>query len=139
MGHSNCKCCSGGHHSKGSCCGGGSSCGCGCSSCGCGGGSCGCGCHQKSCCSEGSCCDYAENFLALADEAWMEVLKDKIKEHILSNDQKINEIAKIVAEANCERWKKKMACDHCCDSYEDKLSALFESCCNTNKQQQQKK
>ncbi|MFI5344211.1 MAG: hypothetical protein ACHQUC_08330, partial [Chlamydiales bacterium] len=69
------------------------------------------------------------------DLAWMEVLKEKIKEHILANDKKINELAKIVAEANHKRWMhkidKKKCCDQaeqCCSDYQDQLCKLFSSC-----------
>lgn len=85
---------------------------------------CCCGSHHDSC-GNGSHheeCDWAESFLELADEAWMEVLKEKIKDHIrTSSDKKLTELAAIVAEANCERWKKKMEKESCCATYEKKL------------------
>ena len=74
-------------------------------------------------------CDYAEHFLEIADEAWIEVLKERIKDHIRKNDPKIDEIARIVAEANNEKWKKKISSHKCCENYEHQLHEIFESCC----------
>lgn len=78
-------------------------------------------------------CDWAASFLELADEAWMEVLKEKIKEYILKDDKKITELAAIVSEANCERWKKKMEKEKCCDTYQQKLNACFNSGCSDSR------
>ena len=68
--------------------------------------------------------------------AWAEVLKEKIKEHIKNSDSKIDQLAKIVAEANHQRWKHKMEkekcyAEHevCCEDFEDQLYELF-SCCD---------
>lgn len=74
-------------------------------------------------------CDFAQRFLEIADEAWIEVLKEKIKENIRKNDPKIDEIARIVAEANNEKWKKKTSSHKCCENYEHQLHAIFENCC----------
>lgn len=79
-------------------------------------------CHEHSHADE---CCYTQSFLDLADEAWMEVLKDKIKEHILANDRRINELAGIIAEANHERWKKKMEDENCNETYKEKLHNFF--------------
>lgn len=84
--------------------------------------SCGCGCQEH------SSCDKGKAFLDLADEAWMEVLKEKIKEHIRANDKHIQELAVIVSEANHARWKRKMEKEKCSQSYEEKLADLFCSC-----------
>jgi hypothetical protein len=74
---------------------------------------CHCACHlDQACHQEGH--NHAEEmkaeyFLALADEAWEEVLKDKIKEYILQtqNDPMLK-LAKLVAEGNHQRWRTKM-------------------------------
>lgn len=94
--------------------------GCGCKSCGCHSSACGC----KSCCESE---DKAKKLLAIADMAWMEVLKDKIKEHILSTDKKIDEMAKIVAQTNHDRWAHKMAKKQCMEHYEESLSQLLDA------------
>jgi hypothetical protein len=57
--------------------------------------------------------DCLQNFLELADQAWMEVLKEKIKEHILATKgAHLKELAKIISEANQKRWQNKIAAKH---------------------------
>lgn len=86
-----------------------------CSSC--------CGHHHE----HESCCHshhkkYSDNLLALADEAWMELLKDKIKADILSTSGKqLEQLAKIVSEANHARWKYKMQEMGNLEDFESKL------------------
>lgn len=104
-----------------------------------------CGDHCSSCCSSHhdhhGCCGEghhhhhevsgSEAFLELADEAWMEVLKEKIKAHIVANDTRLNDLAKIIAEANHCRWKMKMASKHGCDDFKQRLHDFFGSdCCD---------
>jgi len=51
----------------------------------------------------------ANYFLELADEAWEEILKDKIKEYILkTQNERMDNLAKVVAEGNAKRWKNRM-------------------------------
>lgn len=46
----------------------------------------------------------------MADEAWMEVLKEKIKAQVIAlNGKNLDELAKVVAETNNARWKAKMS------------------------------
>jgi hypothetical protein len=112
-------------------------CPCGClGSCSClTGGSCS---SEGSCSSQGgsSCCsgtyhsedkhDFAHQLLELADAAWMEVLKEKIKENIrTSSDKNLDELAKIISETNKERWQRKMAKKKACESYKEKLASFF--------------
>lgn len=123
----------------------GSSGGCGCQSCSCschkkemgyGGHSCGCGskgCGCQGLCKQGS-CDYAAKFLELADQAWMEVLKEKIKEHIKSNAKNMDELARLISEANHERWQKKMENKQCTGGYEEKLREFFHMSCQAQGQ-----
>lgn len=103
MGHDCHGSCSSGSSSQ-SCCSHGScstdhssvkgGCGCGCSSCH-------CSCHQQG--------KYADQLLHLADEAWMEILKEKIKEEIrLNAGEQMTQLAKLVSAANHARWKDKM-------------------------------
>ena len=112
-------------HSQSSCSKGG----CGCHG---GSGSCPCSCHQKgsTCGSEVSSHSHSEKFLELADQAWMEVLKEKIKENIRSNAKHLDELAGIIAEANHERWKKKMDTKKCCGNFEEKLNHFFGQTCS---------
>lgn len=89
---------------------------------------CGCQCHVKqeeSCHSEGK-GEFAHCLLEAADEAWMEVLKDKIKEHILATqNERMTELAKIVSEGNSQRWKNKMEKKHGCMEFKEKLGRFF--------------
>jgi hypothetical protein len=97
---------------------------------------CCCPCHkheevcEESC--EASCPDeekhegYMEYFLEAADCAWMEVLKDKMKEHILSTQgDRLAELAKIVSEGNSQRWKFKMEKKHACKDFAERLCQFF--------------
>lgn len=72
--------------------------------------------------------DYNHIFLELADCAWMEVLKDKIKDHILATkSDKMTELARIISEANTKRWKHKMEKERCCHDFKSELSCFFAS------------
>ncbi len=78
------------------------------------------GCGEKECHS-------SHPFLELADCAWMEVLKEKIKEHILATDkERMTELAKIISECNQQRWKNKMGKKRHCKDFEEKLCGFFE-------------
>lgn len=96
-------------------------------------------CHQGHCChhhhgEENSChqeghseCGFAEQLLEMADEAWMEVLKEKIKGHILATKgAHLDKLAKLVAESNEEKWKNKMVKHHGCENYKQKLKEFFQ-------------
>lgn len=136
-------------HDQSSCCGSNCSCGCqskGCScschksQCGCqtscGGGSCGNECQSESC-HPG--CNYAQKFLELADHAWMEVLKEKIKENIQANSKNMDELARLISEANHEKWQKKMEDKKCCGSFEERLGEFFNQACQQSCQNQKQK
>jgi hypothetical protein len=115
--------------SQGSCCSGHKSCGCGSSGCG-------CGCQKKECGCKKEGCHAAEKFLALADCAWMEVLKEKIKENIKANDSHLDDLARLISETNHQRWQKKMQEKDCCGSFEEKLAEFFGQACHTKGQGQ---
>lgn len=111
--HCNCKCglsgCSSGH-SQGVC------------SC--------CGHHECSCkqghAHEHDHADFSQQLLEMADAAWMEVLKDKMKEHIKkSSGEQLDQLAGIVAEANKVRWKNKMANHKVCSDYKERIHGFF--------------
>lgn len=122
--HDHSCCSSGGCQSKGCSCSCHKSCGSHSSCCESKG--CGCGCQ----CKQGS-CDYAAKFLELADQAWIEVLKEKIKEHIQSNAKNMDELARLISEANHERWQKKMENKQCTGGFEEKLRDFFHMSCQT--------
>lgn len=93
----------------------------------------GCCCGQKHECAEsheqkGSCC-CAEKFLAIADEAWKEVLKDKIKAKILAKKgEHMEQLADLIATINGEKWKHKISERLKSDEYKEKLKEFFSSC-----------
>lgn len=90
---------------------------------------------ESSCCQQTSCCEghshhhhhkYSEELLALADEAWMEVLKEKIKDEIRkTSSQHLDAMAKTVADANHQRWKFKMDQKREIDDFEAHLHDLL--------------
>jgi len=62
----------------------------------------------------------------MADEAWMCLLKDKIKQKIESlSGEHLSELADIVATSNHKRWSDKMAASDAVDDYEDKIAEFF--------------
>ncbi len=78
------------------------------------GSACSCGCHSHcpSCHHEGD-AGYAKQLLQIADEAWKEVVKEKIKEEIRKkSDAHLTQLAKVVADANQSHWVSKMQAHH---------------------------
>lgn len=70
--------------------------------------------------------DFAHLLLEMADEAWMEVLKEKIKEQIVATSgPHLTELAKLVADSNKMRWKHKMASQKACADYTQKMHDYF--------------
>jgi hypothetical protein len=62
----------------------------------------------------------------MADEAWMCLLKDKIKQKIEGlSGAHLNELADLVANANHKRWSDKMASKDQCEEYEDRVADFF--------------
>lgn len=93
-------------------------------------GSCGCGnrIHPHYHNSEGS-CHCAEKFLEVADEAWKEVLKEKIKAKIIAKKgEHIEKLAEIIAIANGEKWKHKISAKTKCNEFKENLKEFFSSC-----------
>lgn len=67
-------------------------------------------------------------FLEVADEAWMEVLKEEIKKHIWETQgDRMKELAKIVSETNSHRWKNKMEKKRGCQEFKEKICGFFDS------------
>lgn len=99
--------------------------------------SCGPHSHEDSCCShhhhkDDDCCheDFAKELLKVADCAWMELLKEKIKKEIETNcGEQLAQIAKVVADTNGSRWEHKLALTKTQSDYKEKLKNIF--CCNT--------
>ncbi|WP_128130961.1 hypothetical protein [Legionella sainthelensi] len=93
---------------------------------------CSCPCHfQHEECHDDHCDHHtheikANYFLELADEAWEEVLKEKIKEYILDtqNNQMIK-LAKIVAEGNNQRWQNRVERKQDYNDFMDEIRKFF--------------
>lgn len=76
------------------------------------------------------CCDMPDKLLALADEAWMEVLKDKIKAEIVKKSgAELDKVAALVAETNCAKWSHMVQGKMKCEEYKDKLKGLLTAAC----------
>ena len=70
--------------------------------------------------------DFACDLLEIADEAWMCLLKDKIKEQILAtNGKHLDELAKLISESNNSRWKLKMAKKTNVEEFRTKIHTFF--------------
>lgn len=96
----------------------GCSCGCDCG-CNCGCSNCNCGCES----------DCRENFYEVADEAWVEVLKEKIKTKILQyKGDHMEKLAEMIAKANGERWKNKISGKMKNEEFKEKLKEFFSAC-----------
>lgn len=109
------------------CCSNESNCNCSCHS---QGHPCCCPCHTKhaECFDEHECSAEAKAnyFLEIADEAWEEVLKEKIKEYLLKNqNDHMNKLAKIVAEGNNHRWRNRMEKKQGCMEFQEELCQFF--------------
>lgn len=98
-------------------------------------GSCNCGCsehshnhhHHHHNGDDGGHC--AEKFLKLADEAWKEVLKEKIKEKIIAKrEEHMEKLAEIIAKANGEKWKSIISSKMKCNEFKDNIKEFFSSC-----------
>ncbi len=89
-------------------------------------------CHESAGQSASSeCCEIPEKLLCLADEAWRELLKDKIKQEIQkAAGPKLDSLAKLVAETNHRRWthqiQGKIKCDEYKQQVKDALISLTE-------------
>jgi hypothetical protein len=71
-----------------------------------------------------------ERLLALADEAWMELLKEKMKAEIeKTNGAHMSEVAKLVVEANCAKWGNMIQAKMKCNEYKESLRALMTGGC----------
>jgi|LakMenE01Jun11ns_1017448.scaffolds.fasta_scaffold9632428_2 hypothetical protein len=70
--------------------------------------------------------DFAAELLELADCAWMEVLREKIKDHITKTHGKhLDKLAQLVSETNNERWKLKMSKEKGRENFHEELRRFF--------------
>jgi hypothetical protein len=88
-------------------------------------------CHtHDSCCHENEedRCEFSEQLLEMADEAWMELVKEKIKEQIqATSGKKLDELAKLVNETNHERWGEFFAEKRTTENFKSRLREYFHS------------
>lgn len=69
---------------------------------------------------------FSDELLALADEAWMEVVKEKIKKQIEeTTGAHLDKLAQLVSTANHQKWNSKLALMKAKEEYEAKLSDYF--------------
>jgi hypothetical protein len=89
--------------------------------------------HQHECCCHHACaCEchkkhkYYDELLALADDAWMEVLKDLIKEDIIKKSgDHLKQLAELVSQTNHKRWSAKMEEKSTTEHFQDELKQLM--------------
>lgn len=68
---------------------------------------------------------YSDDLLEIADEAWMEVVKEKIKEEIRQHaGEHISKLAKLVAQTNHTRWTNILGEKRNLEEYENNLRNL---------------
>ncbi len=95
-------------------------------------------CNDNTCCTTNDetqcdsageeCCTMHETLLELADEAWYEAVKDRIRKEIdASCGEKLDELAKIVTEANQCRWQHKIGGKVKENAYKTRIREFFES------------
>jgi len=90
-----------------------------------------CHAHHHHCCSEHEHDDFYAQLIEMADEAWMEVLKCKIKEEIKNKTgTHLDELAKIVSDANHYRWKHKMEARKGGGDFKEKVRNFFDRTSN---------
>ena len=71
-------------------------------------------------------CNMPEKLLKLADEAWFELLKEKIKGRIQQTcDEKMNKLAELVADTNQQRWIHMIQGKMKCEEYKESIKDLF--------------
>ncbi len=85
-----------------------------------------CDAHHHHCCGHHEHEDFYEQLIEMADQAWMEVLKGKIKDQIISSSGKhLDKLAKIVSESNHSRWKNKLANKKGMQTFKDEVRDFF--------------
>lgn len=71
--------------------------------------------------------DFATKVLAMADEAWEELLMEKIKARIeKQSGNHLDKLAELIANANKKRWEHKLECNSCVHELHDELRQFFQ-------------
>ncbi len=72
-------------------------------------------------------CNMPEKLLGLADKAWEELMIEKLKVEIQASCGMMDEIAKVVANANKKKWQNRIAAKETCHDYRHQLKSIFTS------------
>lgn len=94
--------------------------------------SCQCPCHHhhEEDCHQHESGSFADQLLHLADEAWMEVLKEKIKKDIETKEgSQLDELAKLITQSNHQRWIAKMEEKKTGTEFQSQLQSLMHQEC----------
>lgn len=87
-------------------------------------GECSCCCHCE--CSGHHQGKFSKELLELADQAWMDVLKESIMDEIRrTSGEHLKKMAKLVNETNHERWKELMSEKKGFEDFEARLKGLL--------------
>jgi hypothetical protein len=83
-------------------------------------------CSETKAATSSECCDMPEKLLCLADEAWREVLKEKIKAEIeKTSGAKLDALAKLAAETNHRRWSHLIQGKQKCDEFKQQIKEVM--------------
>lgn len=93
--------------------------------------------HRHNCCCEHEhCCnghhhqydDFSSQLLEIADEAWLELMMEKIKKVIeKTNGSQMDQLAKVVAKTNKKCWESKVCTNECKEDYRKTIKDFLES------------
>ena len=88
--------------------------------------------HQHDSSSHGCCHhhhhegEFAHELLDMADEAWMDLLREKIKAKIeASSGAQLDQLAALVSDANHTRWKHKLEKGNNFHEFKEKIDDFF--------------
>lgn len=74
------------------------------------------------------CCDMPQYLLSLADKAWEEVVKEKLKKQIeAKSGAHLDKLTELVARTNSSKWHNKLTAKKACGDYQSQLWNLFSS------------
>ena len=83
-------------------------------------------CSAESCCEESTGCEMTDMMLKLADEAWSELMKEKMKAAFESErGEKMDAVAKAVVNASIGKWEYKMLGKAKCNEHKEKIKQAF--------------
>lgn len=75
---------------------------------------------------QSECCEIPAKLLCLADQAWHDLLKEKIKAQIEEHaGEKLDKLAGVVATANHKKWSNLIQQKVNCGSYQDEVKEIM--------------